>query len=332
MRILVAGGGGYLGSALVPALLDRGYKVKVADLFWFGNYLPKKADILKRNVFDMTKHDLKGCDQVIFLAGVSNDPMAEFSPSKNFIFNTAAPTYLAYVSKKIGIRRFIYASTCSIYGYGFEGLCDENYPISCSYPYGISKFQGEQGVIQMTAENFSVICLRMGTISGYSPRMRLDLAVNAMFRSAMVEGKITIKNASLWRPILGMHDAINIYLRTVEVNEKISGVFNVASGNYMLGELGDLVREGIEKRLNKKIGIKILDKKDYRSYKVNINKAKEVLSFKPTYDVDCIVKDLVDNMNKFKDYDNPRYYNIKIFTSLLEKRSNNTQKSRNRKR
>jgi nucleoside-diphosphate-sugar epimerase len=113
--------------------------------------------------------DLHSYDQVIFLAGLSNDPMAEFSPSKNFIFNAAAPAYLAYTAKNAKVKRYIYASSCSVYGYTEDELFDETRPVSSNYPYGISKLQGEQAAMQLADKDFSVIALRKGTISGYSP-------------------------------------------------------------------------------------------------------------------------------------------------------------------
>src|SRR5690349_14204058 len=114
MNILVAGGAGYVGSALIPKLLERGYGVDVVDLFWFGNHLDPDVGIVKKDIFDLQVSDLEGCEQVLFLAGLSNDPMAGFSPSKNFIFNAAAPAYLAYTAKLAGVRRFVYASSCSV--------------------------------------------------------------------------------------------------------------------------------------------------------------------------------------------------------------------------
>ena len=173
MKLLIAGGAGYVGSALIPKLLDRGYKVDVVDLFWFGNHLPRQVGILNKDIFQLTEEDLEPYDQVVFLAGLSNDPMAEYSPSKNFVFNAAAPSYLAYTAKKAKVKRYIYASSCSVYGYTENELYDETRPVSSTYPYGISKLQGEQAALQLVDDNFSVISLRKGTISGYSPRMRL---------------------------------------------------------------------------------------------------------------------------------------------------------------
>src|ERR1700741_742054 len=116
MRLLIAGGAGYLGSVLIPKLLDRSYKVDVVDLFWFGNHLPQRTGILNKDIFKLSVEDLEPYEQVVFLAGLSNDPMAEYSPSKNFIFNAAAPAYLAYISKAAKVKRYIYACSCSVYG------------------------------------------------------------------------------------------------------------------------------------------------------------------------------------------------------------------------
>ena len=151
MKILLAGGAGYIGSKLAPILVDRGYEVDVLDLFWFGDFLPETVKKIKKSIFEFTPDEVKGYDQIIFLAGLSNDPMAEYSPSLNFIHNASAPAYLGYIAKRAGIKRFIYASSCSVYGYTENELYDESSPAVSNYPYGISKLQGEQAVLQMVA-------------------------------------------------------------------------------------------------------------------------------------------------------------------------------------
>lgn len=316
MKILAAGGAGYIGSVLIPKLLDRGYDVDVVELFWFGNHLPEQVGIVHKDIFDLQVEDLKGYEQVIFLAGLSNDPMAEFSPSKNFIFNAAAPAYLAYIAKNAGVKRYIYASSCSVYGYTENELYDETRPAVCNYPYGISKLQGEQAALQLQNDNFSVISLRKGTVCGYSPRMRLDLIVNTMSKTAIRDRMITVNNPSIWRPILGIEDAASAYIRAVEANYKISGVFNIASGNYTVGEVADRVRRSIEQHTNWKITLQIKHIQDFRSYKVTIQKAQNVLSFHPQNDVNSIVINLLENRAKFEDWDNASYYNIQQFKRL----------------
>ena len=316
MKLLIAGGAGYIGNVLIPRLLERGYKVDVVDLFWFGNHLPRQVGILNKDIFNLSVEDLEPYDQVIFLAGLSNDPMAEFSPSKNFIFNAAAPAYLAYTAKKAGVKRYIYASSCSVYGYTENELFDETRPVSSNYPYGISKLQGEQAATQLGDKDFSVIALRKGTVSGYSPRMRFDLIINTMFRNAVREHVITVNNPSIWRPILSIEDAATAYIRAIEANASLSGIFNIASGNYTVGEVADLVKGAVEERLNIRVTLNIKHIQDFRNYKVSVDKARNVLSFHPTQDVKSIVGSLVDNMEKFQDWDNPEYSNIQAFKKL----------------
>lgn len=316
MKILVAGGAGYIGSVVVPKLAERGYEVDVVDLLWFGNHLPKEINVIKKDIFDLKPEELKTYDQVIFLAGLSNDPMAEFSPKDNFIQNASAPAYLGYISKIAGVKRFIYAGSCSVYGYTVNELYDEQSPAISNYPYGISKLQGEFSVIQMKDKNFSVIAFRQGTVSGYSPRMRLDLIVNTMFKSALQKGEITVNNPSIWRPVLSIKDVSNAYVRAVEANYDISGIFNIASGNYTVGEVADMVRDTLSERLGYKTKLIIKNIQDFRNYKVSTEKAMKILSFKPRHNVSDIVNDLINHQSQFSDFENPLYYNIKIFQAL----------------
>jgi nucleoside-diphosphate-sugar epimerase len=318
VKILVAGGAGYLGSLLVPKLLERGYEVTVVDLLWFGNHLPREVPVLVKDVLDVTEDELAGHRQVVFLAGVSNDPMAEYSPSKNFVYNGAAPAYLAYLAKRVGSERFVYGSTCSVYGYTVDAVCDEAAPTVCHYPYGISKLQGEAACLQLGDGSFSVVSLRQGTVCGWSPRMRLDLVVNTMFRTAVAEGRIVVRNPAIWRPVLAIQDAAAAYVRALEASPDVSGVFNVASDNYTVGELGDRVKEAVEERLGHRIDLDIRNEHDLRSYKVSTGKASRVLGFHPRHDVLSIVEELFAHRDDFRDFDDPHYYNIEVFKALEE--------------
>lgn len=316
MRILVAGGAGYVGSVLIPKLVARGYDVDVIDLLWFGNSLPSEVRVMRRDVLDLTRDELTGYDQVIFLAGLSNDPMADYSPGKNFVFNAASPAYLAYIAKRAGVRRYIYASSCSVYGYTENELFDEQSPAVSTYPYGISKLQGEFAALQLQDDKFSVIALRKGTVCGYSPRMRLDLVINTMFKTALTTNVITVNNPSIWRPILAIQDAASAYIRAIECSADISGTFNVASGNYTLGELADYVSEALRDFLGLEPKLDIKHLTDVRNYKVSYEKAQTRLGFKPAHDVRGIVKDLVDHRHLFSDFNDPRFSNIATFRRL----------------
>ena len=121
-----------------------------------GESIGSEVEKVKKDVFDIQESELVGFDQVIFLGGLSNDPMAEFSPKDNFISNASAPSYLAYIAKKVGVKRYIYAGSCSVYGYTENELYDESSSVTCQYPYGVSKLQGEKGVLQFLDENFSL--------------------------------------------------------------------------------------------------------------------------------------------------------------------------------
>jgi nucleoside-diphosphate-sugar epimerase len=317
MKILVVGGAGYVGSALIPALLERGYDVDVIDLKWFGVHLPDNVAVANKDILDCKVDDLAGYEQVIFLAGLSNDPMAEFDPAMNFIANAAVPSYLAYLAKLAGVRRMIYASSCSVYGYTVNELYDEEAPVASSYPYGISKLQGEQGVLQMGTEGFSVIALRKGTICGYSPRMRFDLVVNTMYKSCLRDNRIVVNNASLWRPILDMRDAVSAYLRAIQADYSISGVFNVASDNYTVGQMGDMVKDQVERLLDRRIDIEIKHIEDLRNYKVDIHRARTVLGFEPSRDIRDIIADLHEHHDEYGDLEDDRYYNIRVFRKMF---------------
>lgn len=316
MKILVVGGAGYVGSALVPVLVERGYDVTVADQLWFGNHLPGGLPVVEKDVFDMAEADLEGFEKVVFMAGLSNDPMAEFSPSLNFISNAASPAYLGYIARKVGIRRFVFSGSCSVYGYTENQLYDETSPTISNFPYGVSKLMGEQSLISMSTPSFSVISLRKGTISGYSPRMRLDLIVNTMFKTAVEKSEITINNPAIWRPILSIQDTIGAYLNALEAGPGVSGVFNVASGNYTVGDVAERVKRRLEPRLGREIRLNILHRQDYRNYRVSTEKAVQVLGFRPDHDIEAIVDDLYAHLDRFRDFANPNYYNIEVFKKL----------------
>jgi nucleoside-diphosphate-sugar epimerase len=320
MKILVVGGGGYVGSAFVPALAERGHDITVADLFWFGRHLPAGVSTIEKDVFDMAESDLEGFEQVVFMAGLSNDPMAEFSPSMNFISNAASPAYLGYIARKVGVRRFVFSGSCSVYGYTENQFYDETSPTISNFPYGVSKLMGEQSLVSMSTPSFSVISLRKGTVSGYSPRMRLDLIVNTMFKAAVEKSEITINNPAIWRPILSIQDAIDAYLAAIDAGRDVSGVFNVASGNYTVGDVAERVKRRLEPKLGREIRLNVLHRQDYRNYRVSTEKAVKVLGFRPAHDIEAIVDDLHAHLDRFRDFANPNYYNIEVFKKLQSAR------------
>jgi nucleoside-diphosphate-sugar epimerase len=317
-KILIMGGAGYVGSVLSPYLQKIGHDVTVADACWFGNYLPKEIKLIQTDLFNLTKMDLLGFDSVIFLAGLSNDPMAEFSPKANFILNTALPSYIGFVAKEAGIKQFLFASSCSVYGYTLNKTYSETSPATCNYPYGISKLQGEKGLEALVDENFSVTILRQGTVCGYSPRMRLDLAMNTMFKIALQHQKITLSNNTIWRPILGLNDLCEAY--SLALNAEIPGkeVFNISSFNSTVGELANHIIAYLEKHLKNPIALEDLGIRDFRNYKVSTSKAEEILKFKPQQNALDIILELFNHLDHFSQFEEERFYNIEVFKKLMQ--------------
>ncbi len=318
-KILIAGGSGYVGAVLSPYLFNAGYDITVADACWFGEYVPPNINLIKLDLFDLKMEQLKGYDTVIFLAGLSNDPMAEFSPSKNFIYNTALPAYIGFMAREAGVKRIIFASSCSVYGYTHNKTYTETDEAVCNYPYGVSKLQGECVLLSLHTEDFSVICFRQGTISGYSPRMRLDLAINTMMKNAISKNEITVSNPKIWRPILGLNDLCKAYQLAIESKPNTNGIFNIASFNTTIGELATQMAQLLEKKYNK--AIKITDKniQDYRNYKVSWQKALDELGYNPTQTEADIIENLLENINNFNDFENSKYYNIEVFKNTKPK-------------
>jgi nucleoside-diphosphate-sugar epimerase len=319
MKILVAGGAGYIGSVLAPLLQEHGYEVVVVDTLWFGAHLPEGTIVHQKNLFELNEDDLRGFSCVVFLAGMSNDPMAEFSPAMNFIENASLPSYLAFIAKRAGVARFIYASSCTVYGYAVDQLYDEESPATCGFPYGVSKLQGEHGVMQMRDASYSTIALRQGTVCGHSPRMRFDLIVNTMFKTAILEDRITINNPSIWRPIIDVRDTAAAFLRAVQADPAISGIFNIAYDNFTVGQIGDLVKDAVEELTGQRLKMEVKNLPDFRNYKVNCAKARTALGFAPKYSVTDTVKSLHQQRQTYGNFSDELFYNIDTFKKVEKK-------------
>ena len=312
-KVLVAGGAGYIGTLLSTELAERGYQVVVVDQLWFGNHFTSNVPVTQKNIMDLKTADLEGFDCVVFLGGLSNDPMAKYNPSMNFVENSAVPSYLAFAAKEAGVSRFVYASTCSVYGYTANKLLDEeSKSISPQYPYGISKLAAERSIMNLQDEKFRPIALRKGTVGGWSPRMRFDLVVNAMTKTALTQGKIVVNNPSIWRPLVDIRDVVAAYVRSVESNLDVSGIYNISEDNYTIGRLADLVKDTLVDA-GHKISIETRSVQDFRNYKVLNTKAQAELDFKPRYTPQDSVKSILKNVENGIDLTDKKYYNIQVF-------------------
>ena len=316
-KILLIGGAGYVGSRLSNHLSKIGHDVCVVDKFWFGDFLSPNILKIKKDLWKLTPKDLVEFDVIVFLAGLANDPMAMFRSDLNFIENAAAPAYIAYIAKQAGVKRFVHASSCSVYGYTKNEILNETSIINPNYPYGISKLQSECGIMSLQDNDFRPIILRKGTICGWSPKMRYDLVVNTMLKDAIVSKKIVVNNPNLWRPLVDIRDVIQGYEKAIFADSDISGIYNLSGINLTIGQLGKKIHDhltvlGFDNELI------INNIEDVRNYKVSTLKIEKELNYKATYTITDSLNDILDNIN-INDYNfnDGIFYNIETFKKVI---------------
>ena len=316
MKILQIGAG-YVGSALLPALLQK-HQVAVIDNGWFGTsdevaIRAANSHFIRGEADSLDTADLISYDVVIFLAGLSNDPMADHDPRENFRANAALPAYLAYIAANAGVKKFIHSGSCSVYGNQPGTSTDETSP-GAFYPYGVAKHMAEVGCLAQQ-ERMSVVSFRKGTICGVSPRMRFDLVINRMALDAVRTGTITVNATDTMRPILGIQDAVSAYVRAVEL--PCSGIFNLHSFNTRIGDLAEIVRHAVASVTGGRISINDLQGNDLRSYSADSNKAKRLLGWRPEASAWNIATEVAQYiLGSSEDFDDPKFYNIATFKAL----------------
>ena len=319
-NILIVGGAGYIGTRLSNHLSVRmGYKVHVIDNFWFGDNLTKSISKEKKSLWDIKPEDLTTYDAVLFLAGLSNDPMAMFRPDLNFIENSSAPMYLAFIAKEAGVKRFICASSCSVYGFTKNKTLNESSLVKPAYAYGISKLQCERGLETLEDDNFKPIVFRKGTVGGWSQKMRYDLVVNTMLKSAFTTQKIVVNNPKIWRPLVDIRDVIQGYQKALEADLNVSGVYNLSGGNMTIGQLGEAIHGELRKR-GYVVDLVINENNDVRNYKVSTEKIEDELGFKAQFTPLDSLAEILDNMDPLSyNFDSDEYSNITTFQKVLGK-------------
>lgn len=329
--ILITGGAGYIGSLLTAALAKKGHNVKVYDQFYFGKeplqHLNGFVTRVKGDIRNLPNDLFENVSSVIHLAGLSNDPTAEFNPKANFEINTEATVRLANAAKKSGVKRFIFASSASIYDLGLEkkhNMKNEKSKVNPKAAYSLSKRKAEKSLLKFSDKNFCVTSLRKGTVFGFSPRMRYDLVVNTMVKNALSKGKIIVFCKGLqWRPLVDISDAVSAYELALEAPfKKINGeIINISLDNFLMKDLANIVQKTLKKYFGLNINVLFEqdDRKD-RSYKVSTEKAKKLLGFSPKRSIEESVIDLVKKIQKgiFNDFENPLYYNIRWMQPILK--------------
>ncbi len=330
--ILLVGGAGYVGSVLAEELLERGYTVRIIDRLYFGDAgLARLRDRVELIVTDMRRVEpthFAGVQAVINVGGLSNDPTAEYNPLANYEMNTLAAVRLAELARAAGVRRYLFASSCSIYDRGLteeeaDAVCDENSPVQPRAAYALSKFEAEQRLLAMASADFCPVVLRKGTVYGFSPRMRFDLVVNTFVRDALASGCIRlVLGGEMWRPLVEVRDVARAYVACLAADEELvrGQVFNVARANMRISELALRVREALRGE-----GIEAEIVPDYtyrtvRSYRVSCRKIENTLGFRAVVSVEDAVRDMVRRLRSsgFEDLHHPRFENLRWLRVLEE--------------
>ncbi len=293
LRVLVTGGCGYIGTCLTKELLNKGYKVIVIDKQWFGNHLKKHKNlmIIKKDIRDIDSIKLNKIYAIIHLANIANDPGVELNQNLSWEVNVLATRYLMEKAKKMKVKKFIYASSGSVYGIKKESKVTEDLDLVPITIYNKTKMIAER-IIKSYEKDLKIFSIRPATVCGYSPRMRLDVSVNALTFQALNKKKIKVFGGSQVRPNIHIKDMIRVYLHFLKKNIK-PGVYNAGFENISIINLAKKIRKRV------KCAIQISKTNDPRSYRQNSDKLIRT-GFKQKYSVDDAINDIIYYYNKKK--------------------------------
>jgi nucleoside-diphosphate-sugar epimerase len=317
----VTGGAGYVGSVAVPRLLEAGHKVRVLDLYLYGddvladhpNLTQIKGDIRSPETVDQA---MAGCDTVIHLACISNDPSYDLDPELGKSINYDAFFVLVDSALEHGVGRFVYASSSSVYGIKDEPNVTEDLPLEPLTDYSKYKALCEDVLLEKRRPGFVPLIIRPATVCGYGPRLRLDVAVNILTNLAYHRGQISVFGGSQLRPNLNIQDMAELYVQAMQwPDELIDGeIFNAGYENHSVMEIAEIVR-GV---VGEQVEIVTTPTDDNRSYHISSQKIERVLGFRPAHTIEDAVRSLVEAFDAGKvpnSLEDPRYFNIKLMQS-----------------
>jgi nucleoside-diphosphate-sugar epimerase len=328
--VLVIGGAGYIGSALLPKLLDRGYHVRVFDLLIYGTgpiqtlLAHPRLEIIEADFRQVDKvvTAMRNVDAVIHLGGLVGDPACNLDEELTIDINLMASRMTAEVAKGSGVRKFIFASTCSVYGASLE-ILDERARLKPLSLYARSKLASERVLMKMGDENFAPVILRFGTIFGISGRTRFDLVVNLLTAQALIDGLITIYGGDQWRPFVHVEDAAEAVVACLEapVASVRSQVFNVGSDaqNYQIRDVARMVHEYAPAA-----GVVNMDlASDKRDYRVSFKKIHSTLGYRPRWTVEDGIRQVAAAIERGEvvDYRDPQHSNVKHLSDETVRRA-----------
>ena len=304
MKILVTGGSGYKGHVLVPKLLSRGYEVVAFDIQWFGNYLAphKNLSVVKGDVRNIDTIPLDGIDCIIHLSSIANDPCGDLNPQLTWEVSALATMQLADQAKRRGIKRFIYASSGSVYGVKEELQVTEELELKPISEYNKTKMVGERVLLSYSGD-MVVQIVRPATVCGYSPRMRLDVSVNLLTMQALSKGKITVFGGDQVRPNIHIDDITDLYLHLID-HPEITGVYNAGFENISIMDIAKKVTQYIP------VEITVTPSNDPRSYRINSDKLLAT-GFRPRKTVNDAIREIIEMHRAGELQDEDRYYNLR---------------------
>ena len=322
MKILVTGGGGYVGSVLVRKLIEADYDVTVLDTMVYGKNplrnIRSEIDLCIGDIRNkqLLKTILKNTDIVIHLASISNDPSSELNHKLTTDVNYEATIDLVNLSKQSNVKRFIFASTSSVYGIKKTENVTEDLSLEPLTIYSKTKAWAEEYILENNNDDFTTTSIRSATVCGYSPRMRLDTVVNILTAHAINNNKIIVYGGSQKRPNIHIDDISDLYMQMITADkDKIAGqAFNVGFENHTVNKLAEMIRNII----SKDIEIEIQPTDDLRSYHISSDKIQKTLGFKPKKTISDAVYDIKEafKTGKIPDWTSSKYYNVKKLKEL----------------
>ena len=322
MNVLVTGGAGYIGSILSRILLEKGYNVTILDRLFFGSdsiaEISDQITILKDDIRFFNPRILERIDVIFDLASLSNDPCGELDPQKTLEINYTGRVRVANLAKKKGVKKYVLASTCSVYGFQ-EGIITEKSDLNPLTTYAKASLLAEKEILPLSDSSFSPTVLRQATVYGFSHRMRFDLAINGMVLGFYKNGKIPImRTGKQWRPFINVRDTSNAFLKIIDSEDYLVNgqIFNTGSNeqNIQIFDLAKLVAESIEIPFN----YEWYGDPDERSYRVDFTKIKDTLNFKPCVSIEKGSKTVFNALNEGKlNPDDPRMITVKWYKHLL---------------
>jgi nucleoside-diphosphate-sugar epimerase len=327
-KILVTGGAGYKGCVLVPKLLNHGYKVVVYDLMLFGSAgLPShpRLEVVKGDIRDTSSYAaaVQGCDAVIHMACISNDPSFELDPRLSTTINYDCFEPMVKASRDAGVRRFVYISSSSVYGVSDAPEVTEDHPLVPLTDYSRCKALCEPILLGYQTADFIPVIVRPATVCGYSPRMRFDLTVNILTNHAVNKGVITVFGGAQKRPNIHIDDVCELYVKMLEFpDDMVAGeIFNAGYENHTVAQLAGMAKIGVESAFPGKAPIRIetTSTNDNRSYHVSSRKIAAKLGYRPSRTIDDAINDLCGafQAGRFNDsMGNEEYVNVKRVKSL----------------